>query len=179
MNKVYFGITREAGNYARIVGIVANTQLTGCRPATTEERLLILEKIKAGATDSLSDSLRDNTYPNAVVVWDKRADARAAIACLQSYNSPHFSYSVGEFGDAERTVTKSKGWRILTDWEGRGGERIVSAWNQPDAGATVSLDGNDENDDRDNCLFPTRAAARKVIKDQCLSGYITANIADA
>jgi hypothetical protein len=170
VNKVYFGITREAGSYARIVGVVANTQLTGSRPATSEEIQTILDKVKANASDSLADSLRDGTYPNTISVWDKRVDARAAIANLQSYNSPHFSYSVGEFGDAERTVTKALGWRIELDY----GE--ISSYNCQRLGASVFLDGNEKNTNIKNCLFSSRAAARRVIKDNGLVGYTVTRV---
>lgn len=169
MNKVYFGVTRAIGT-ASIVGVVANTQLTGSRAATAEEIQTILDKVKANASDTLADCLRDGTYPNTISVWDKRADARAAIANLQSYNSPHFSYSVSEFGDAERSVTKPKGWRILTDYTEANGELAVSCYNCPCDGAQIFIDGNAKNTNENNCLFSSRAVARRVIKDNGLTG---------
>lgn len=175
MNKVYFGITRALGT-ASIVGIVANLQLTGSRTATTEEIQMILGKVKAKATDSLADILRDGTYPNIISVWDKRADARAAIAYLQSYNSPHFSYSVGELGVAERKVTKPKGWRILTDYTESNGELAVSCFNDPCGGAQIFIDGNAKNTNENNCLFSSRAVARRVIKDNGLTGYTVTRV---
>lgn len=159
MNKVYFGITRDATKPTSIVGIVANLQLAGSRAATEEEVGHILSQITDSATGSLADALRDGTYPNVISVWDKRADARAAIQTLKSYNSPHFIYGVGEFGDAERTVTKPKGWRLMFCGE-------ISLYNSPEDGATIPLDGNAENTWCDNMLFPTRDAARKVIRGE-------------
>ena len=165
MNKVYYGITRDASNPTSIVGIVANLQLAGSRAATEEEVASILSQIKDNSTTSLADALRDGTYPNTISVWDKRADARAAIATLKSYNSPHFLHSVGEFGDAERSVTKPRGWRVMF-WSD------VSLYNDLEQGATIPLDGNGANQRHDNLLFPTREAARKPIRDEGLGwGY--------
>ena len=158
MNKVYFGITRDATKPTSIVGIVANLQLAGSRAATEEEVGHILSQIKDSATGSLADALRDGTYPNVISVWDKRADARAAIQTLKSYSSPHFIYGVGEFGDAERTVTKPKGWRLMS-------EDDISCYNSLEDGATIPLDGDGANHSWDNLLFPTREAARKVIRE--------------
>ncbi|UYA98632.1 hypothetical protein IVIADoCa4_12 [Xanthomonas phage vB_Xar_IVIA-DoCa4] len=156
MSKTYFGITRAKGTNT-IVGVVANPDLTGSRAATPEEVQEILSTIKPGATESLSDALRDGTYPNTVVVWDKRAAARAAIGELESFESPHFDYGVGEFGDKVRSVQPVLGWRIKYDGD------FTSCYNSIEDGATVRIDGDEENNDESNLLFPTRAAAREVL----------------
>lgn len=156
MSKTYFGITRAKGTNT-IVGVVANTSLTGARPATTEEVQAILSTIKPAATPSLADALRDGTYPNTVVVWDKRAAARACIGELESFESPHFDYGVGEFGDKVRSVQPVLGWRIMYDGI------CVSCFNSVPDGATVRIDGDEHNFDEHNLLFPTRAAARRVV----------------
>lgn len=156
MSKTYFGITRSKGTNT-IVGVVANPALSRARAATAEEVAEILSVIKPAATQSLADSLRDGTYPSTVVVWDKRADARAAIGELESFQSPHFDYGVGEFGDKVRSVQPVLGWRI------KYGCCYTSSYNSIEDGATVRIDGDEENDDEENLLFPTRAAAREVL----------------
>jgi len=157
MSKTYFGITR-AKSTNTIVGVVANLGLTGTRPATAEEVQAILSVIKPAATPSLADALRDGTYPNTVVVWDKRAEARAGIGELESFKSPHFDYGVGEFGDKVRSVKPVLGWRIKCDTD------FISCCNSTEVGATVHIDGDEKNNRESNMLFPTRAAARKVVE---------------
>lgn len=152
MSKTYFGITRAKGTNT-IVGVVANTSLTGARPATADEVQAILSTIKPAATPSLADALRDGTYPNTVVVWDKRAAARAGIGELESFESPHFDYGVGEFGDKVRSVKPVLGWRIKYDGD------CISCFNSVSDGATVRIDES-------NLLFPTRAAARRVVDEE-------------
>lgn len=156
MSKTYFGITRAKGTNT-IVGVVSNPNLPAARPATTEEVQAILSTIKPAATPSLADALRDDTYPNTVVVWDKRAAARAAIGELESFASPHFDYGVGEFGDKVRSVRPVLGWRIKFEYG------CISAFNSAADGATVRIDGNEDNTCCGNLLFPTRAAARRVV----------------
>src|SRR5690606_23374766 len=114
--------------------------------------------IKPAATPSLADALRDGTYPNTVVVWDKRAAARAAIAELDSFESPHFDYRVGEFGGKVRRVQPVLGWRLKYNGH------LISSDNSVLCGATVRIDGDEENDAEDNLLFPTRAAARFALE---------------
>src|SRR5690606_15909613 len=180
MSKTYFRITRAKGTNT-VVGVVANPDLPCCRPATAEEVAEILTTIKPGATESLSDSLRDGTYPNTAVVWDKRADARAAIGELESFESPHFDYRVGEFGDKVRRVQPVLGWRLKYDGD------LISSYNSFLTGATVFIDGDEENHAEDNLLFPTRAAARfalEAVGDKRSKGnpygyYIEAVYADA
>lgn len=157
MSKTYFGITRAKGTNT-IVGVVANPELTGARSATSEEVQAILSIIKPAATPSLADALRDGTYPSTVVVWDKRASARAAIGELESFESPHFDYGVGEFGDKVRSVRPVLGWRIKLDID------CISCYNSIEDGATVRIDGDENNTDVFNLLFPTRAAARHVVE---------------
>ena len=159
MSKTYFGITRTKGT-SIIVGVVANRRLPGCRPATHEEVQAILSQIKPAATESLADALRDATYPDAVVVWDKRAAARAAIAELESFQSPHFDYGVGEFGDKVRSVRPVRGWRIKFDYDG------TSLFNSVRNGAVIRIDGDAGNDHENNLLFPTRAAVRLVLDEK-------------
>lgn len=161
MNKLYFGVTRAIGT-AQIVGVVANLGLIGSRAPTAEETALILSKIKDKATESLADALRDGTYPNIISVWDKRADARNAIATLNSYDSPHFTYNVGEVGDRERSAPRPLGWRLVFDGD------VISGYNHPTDGASVFIDGNPNNTNDNNCLFATRADARAVIKKEGL-----------
>jgi hypothetical protein len=162
VNKLYFGITRAIGT-AQIVGVVANLGLIGSRAPTAEETALILSKIKDKATESLADALRDGTYPNIISVWDKRADARNAIATLNSYDSPQFTYNVGEVGDRERSSPRPLGWRLMFC----GG--VISGYNHPSDGTTVFIDGDSSNKNEVNCLFDTRATARKVIKQNGLN----------
>lgn len=156
MSKTYFGITRAKGTNT-IVGVVANPDLTGTRSATPEEVQAILSIIKPAATPSLADALRDGTYPNTVVVWDKRATARDAIGELETFASPHFDYGVGEFGDKVRSVKPVLGWRIKLNYD------CISTYNYTTDGATVHIDGDEKNDRESNLLFPTRAAARRVL----------------
>lgn len=159
MKKKYFGITRTKGSGA-VVGVVANGTLKGCRAATGAEVREILEVIRPAATPSLADALRDGTYPFPVVVWDKRADARAAVASLESSNSPHFNFSVGEFGITQRKVRRVLGWRIQFDARNY---TFPSSHNTEDAGATIRMDGNLSNTESSNLLFPTRAIAREAL----------------
>lgn len=171
MSKTYFGITRAKGTNT-IVGVVANPDLTGSRAATPEEVQEILSTIKPGATESLSDALRDGTYPNTVVVWDKRAAARAAIGELESFESPHFDYGVGEFGDKVRSVQPVLGWRLLVYGNASAFNR---AYDDGDAGGErVQVDHAAQfgGDTDENFLFRTRELGRALMKAEGLgAGY--------
>jgi hypothetical protein len=157
VSKLYFIITRNTGQ-PTIVGVVANQNFIGSRPPTEAERLLILDKIKGNTTQTLADALRDDTYPNVVSVFDKRADQRHAVRTLRSFNSPHFTYHAAEVGDRERTATRPLGWRLIFD------DDSISSYNHPDEGADVFLDGDSSNRSNENCCFSTRALAREAIK---------------
>ena len=172
MSKTYFGITRAKGTNT-IVGVVSNPNLPGARPATTEEVQAILSTIKPAATPSLADALRDGTYPNTVVVWDKRAAARVGIGELESFESPHFDYGVGEFGDKVRSVKPVLGWRLMVyasassynrpydDESDAGGERVVVDHAEQFGGDTDA-----------NFLFRTRELGRALMKAEELgAGY--------
>lgn len=169
MSKVYFGISRSKGTKT-IVGVVANNAPLA-RPATQDEVRAILEVIRPAATESLIGALLDNTYPNKIVVWDKRADARSEIAMLRGYASSHFDFAVGEVGEVERNVKPVLGWRILLDGD-------PSAYNYPCKGDTerVLVDHASQfgGDTDANYLFKTREAGRKQLDNpeiRGLTGY--------
>lgn len=166
MSKTYFGITRAKGTNI-IVGVVANLSLTGARSATPEEVQEIQSAIKLGATEGLADALRDRTYPNTVVVWDKRADARAAIGELESFESPHFDYGVGEFGDKVRSVQPVLGWRLLVDGNA---SAFNSAYYGDAGGERVQVDHAAQfgGDTDANFLFRTRELGRALMKAEGL-----------
>lgn len=165
MSKKYFGLTYQRGSKERtIIGVVANSHLKDARVASKEEQAELYQRIKGSASESLRDCLADGTYPNPIVVWDTRAEARASIRDLNSYESPHFTYSVLEVGDkTERKIKPIIGWRIISP---RG---EPSAYNGRDLGATVQLDPSIVYIAFANNLFPTRQAARHVVNNEIKS----------
>lgn len=144
-----------------ITGVVANGVHTS-RIATEEETSAILSLLRTkGASQSLLDAVRDGTYPNPLSIFDRRATARAEAATLNSFPNTYFNWSVLEVGDSIRKpVTKPLGWRITY---GTKYVRDVATVNNIHNGATIRIDKENEDYDRYNLLFPTRAAARAAL----------------
>ncbi|AMM44632.1 hypothetical protein [Xanthomonas phage f20-Xaj] len=161
MRKLYFIASIPAtAKDGVITGVVANG--TG-RTATAEEVTALIELLRTkGATQSLLDSLRDDTYPGPVSAFERRAAARTEADILNSFNGFNgglFNWHIIEVGESIRKpVRKPLGWRIKYD----GGE--VSCFNSIENGATVHIDGNSENRSYENLLFPTRSAARSTLE---------------
>ncbi|UZV39738.1 hypothetical protein [Xanthomonas phage NED111] len=158
MRKLYFIASIPAtAKDGVITGVVANG--TG-RNATAEEVTALVELLRTkGATQSLLDSLRDATYPGPVSAFERRAAARAEADILNSFNGGGlFNWHIIEVGDSIRKpVRKPLGWRIMYDTD------YTSCYNSIEDGATVRIDGDEENRSEDNLLFPTRSAARDTL----------------
>ncbi|QEG09614.1 hypothetical protein CPT_Pagan_011 [Xanthomonas phage Pagan] len=165
MRKLYFIASIPAtAKDGVITGVVANG--TG-RNATAEEVTALVELLRTkGATPSLLDSLRDATYPGPVSAFDRRAAARVEADILNSFNGGGlFNWHIIELGDSIRKpVRKPLGWRIMVDGN------CPSSYNHPNiaAGERVKVDHAEQfgGDTDANYLFPTREAARKVMKDE-------------
>lgn len=157
MRKLYFIVSIPASAKDGVItGVVANGW---GRPATDVEVSALLVALRnKGATRSLLDSLRDGTYPSPVSVFERRAAARADAALLNAFNGQSlFNWNIIEVGESVRKpVRKPLGWRITLTGS-------VSAFNH-DETATILIDPNGDPEDPDNCLFPTRKAARAVCK---------------
>jgi len=157
MRKLYFIASLPVGaTNNTITGVVANS--TGRKANAEEVTALVTLLREKGATQSLQDALRDSTYPGPVSVFDRRAEARKEAALLNEHGG-FFTWHIIELGESIRKpVRQVKGWRIK--YYGT----YTSCLNSVEDGATVRVDGDEENNRRDNLLFPTRAAAR----DTCI-----------
>ncbi len=166
VRKLYFIASIPATSKdGAITGVVANG--TG-RKATAEEVAALVELLRTkNATQSLLDSLRDDTYPNPVSAFERRSEARTEASILNSFKGGGglFDWHVIEVGDsARKPVRKPLGWRILYDF----GEGKESSVMNNDEKATVLIDPECPNLSN-NRLFPTREVVREVFKENDLS----------